>query len=90
MGRIRITGLLLVLVLLLAGCGGEQAHTQQLFAMDTIMNLTAYGGKGEQALSAASEKDGKNGCLLPMRAARSMPSTTPAGSGYRCPRIPTT
>ena len=59
MGRIRITGLLLVLVLLLAGCGGEQAHTQQLFAMDTIMNLTAYGGKGEQALSAASEKIGE-------------------------------
>ena len=49
--------LALALTLALAGCAGSQAekHEKQLFAMDTVMLLTAYGDAGEAALAAAAE-----------------------------------
>ena len=40
----------------LAGCGRSgQKHEKQLFAMDTVMLLTAYGSAGEDGLSAAAD-----------------------------------
>ena len=45
-------------VLLLAGCGRgarSEPHEKQLFAMDTVMFLTAYGPAGDDALSAAAD-----------------------------------
>jgi len=42
--------LLLCLLLSLAGCKGEQKITKQIFAMDTYMELTAYGDNAEAAL----------------------------------------
>ena len=39
---------------LLAGCGAQaEPHTRTVFAMDTVMNLTAYGSRGDAALDAA-------------------------------------
>ncbi len=39
----------------LTGCnsGAAEAHTRTVFAMDTIMNLTAYGKRADEALNAA-------------------------------------
>lgn len=51
----RIIALLLT-ALLLTGCGAEagaEAHTRSVFAMDTIMNLSAYGKRADDALNAA-------------------------------------
>ncbi len=47
----------LALALALTGCGGTGAekHEKQLFAMDTVMFLTAYGDAGEAALTAATD-----------------------------------
>ena len=57
----RLPALLLALTLL-AGCGGckgggaaAEKHEKQLFAMDTVMFLTAYGGAGDQGLAAATD-----------------------------------
>ena len=50
---------LLALCLLLSGCGGKQAAEpvrRTVFAMDTVMNLTAYGGRGEAALDEAERE----------------------------------
>lgn len=57
MGRIRITGLLLALMLLLGGCMRTTSEpvNRQFFAMDTIMNFTAYGAQAEDALAQAEE-----------------------------------
>lgn len=49
---------LLLAMLLLAGCAADtqsaqEAHSRTVFAMDTVMNLTAYGKRGEDALGAA-------------------------------------
>lgn len=49
MNRIRFSALLLVLVLLLGGCA-PQEYTQQTFAMDTFMSLSAYGKGADAAL----------------------------------------
>ncbi len=53
----RLIPLALALALALTGCGGKKAekHEKQLFAMDTVMLLTAYGDKGNDALTAATE-----------------------------------
>lgn len=49
---------LLLLASLLTGCGGQEAepiaHTATVFAMDTVMDLTVYGG--EEVLSKAEEE----------------------------------
>lgn len=43
--------MLLCLLMTLSGCNGEQKVTKQIFAMDTYMELTAYGDNGEAALT---------------------------------------
>ncbi len=47
-------------LLTLSGCGGASAETKpvqkQIFAMDTVMDLTAYGSNGEKALEAAVQE----------------------------------
>ncbi len=55
---------LLSLMCLFTGCGGsaetseteETAETKQIFAMDTVMTITAYGEKAGEALSAAEQE----------------------------------
>lgn len=45
-----------ILCLTLAGCGAsDAAHSDMVFAMDTVMNLTVYGIHGKAALSDAEE-----------------------------------
>ena len=52
----RLISLLLIpLFLLCAGCGGQQEASRQFFAMDTIMNVTAYGAHGAEAVQAVQE-----------------------------------
>ncbi len=54
----RLVSLVLSLALLLPGCGRnrqDEKHEKQLFAMDTVMLLTAYGDEGDAALAAAAE-----------------------------------
>ena len=52
----RLISLLLApLFLLCAGCGGQQEASRQFFAMDTIMNVTAYGSHGAEAVQAVQE-----------------------------------
>ena len=45
--------LCLCMVLPLAGCGEAKMAQRQVFAMDTIMTLTAYGRNAERGLTAA-------------------------------------
>ena len=51
--RILIIALCLMLLLPLAACGETQMSQRQVFAMDTIMTLTAYGKRAEYGLNAA-------------------------------------
>lgn len=62
-----ISLLLAGIMLLLTGCGGRAAptaesgeevpsSTQEVFAMDTYMDVTAYGDEAEEAVSAAVEE----------------------------------
>ncbi len=51
--RILVSCLCLCMVLPLAGCGETQMLQRQVFAMDTIMTLTAYGRNAERGLNAA-------------------------------------
>ena len=39
-----------------SAAGGEEKHQRQVFAMDTVMLLTAYGENAEAALDAAKDK----------------------------------
>ena len=55
MGRIRITGLFLALMLLLGGCMRTDPVNRQFFAMDTVMDFTAFGTGAEEVLSRAEE-----------------------------------
>lgn len=43
----------LCLALSLGGCGSSAAHERQIYAMDTVMSLTAYGGAAETGLDNA-------------------------------------
>ena len=45
--------LCLIMVLPLAACGETRMSQRQVFAMDTVMTLTAYGKKAEYGLNAA-------------------------------------
>ena len=45
--------LVLLMVLPLAACGETRMSQRQVFAMDTVMTLTAYGKKAEYGLNAA-------------------------------------
>ena len=51
----RLLALLLccALVLPLSACGEDKSTTQQIFAMDTVMDLTAYGKKADDGINAA-------------------------------------
>ncbi len=53
---LRAAALLLCLAMMLplAACGENRKSTRELFAMDTVMTLTAYGNNGEKALDAAA------------------------------------
>ena len=51
--RLLILCLCLVTLLPLAGCGETKMAQRQVFAMDTIMTLTAYGRNAERGLTAA-------------------------------------
>lgn len=53
----RILSLLLALVLLgLTGCGTVRKSTNTVYAMDTVMSLTAYGDQAETALMDATSE----------------------------------
>lgn len=62
MKAVKITALALALALLFAGCAAgvspEDAEKwqRQIYAMDTVMMLTAYGAQGEAALDAAEAR----------------------------------
>lgn len=45
--------LIICLCLILLGCGGPKEYTDTIYAMDTVMDLTAYGPDAEAALAAA-------------------------------------
>ena len=47
-----LRGLLLAALLLLCGCSAQKASTE-FFAMDTVMQLTAYGAYADAAVDAA-------------------------------------
>lgn len=48
---------MLIFCLLLSGCGGADAtHSNVVFTMDTVMNLTVYGKGGKAALSDAEKE----------------------------------
>ena len=49
-----IAALGLTLALLLSGCAGEKQVKKQLFALDTLIELTAYGDQAETGLDAAA------------------------------------
>ena len=51
--RMLIIVLCLCMMLPLSACGETKESQRQVFAMDTIMTLTAYGNKAESGLSAA-------------------------------------
>ena len=51
--RIAAALLCLCMLLPLAACGETKMYQKQVFAMDTVMTLTAYGNKAEAGLSAA-------------------------------------
>lgn len=49
---------------LLTGCGSGRSKTESVFAMDTVMELTAYGPKAQEALDAAKEEIDRLNALL--------------------------
>lgn len=51
--RWAVLALALVIALSLAGCGEDEQHDAQIFSMDTVMGLTAYGRNGEAGIAAA-------------------------------------
>ena len=55
MKRLLCLLLALCMVLSLTACGGEQPESVQLFAMDTVMDLTAYGSQVDAALTSAED-----------------------------------
>ena len=65
--RNRALCLILALCLALAGCGRRPdgtPHRRTVFAMDTVMNLTAYGENGDAALDAAETEIKRLDALL--------------------------
>ena len=57
------------LFLLCAGCGGQQEASRQFFAMDTVMNVTAYGPHGADAVQAVQQTVSRLDGLLSRTAA---------------------
>ena len=60
MWRNKLVSLLILLALLLSGCGTqsklEEEHTADVFAMGTYMTLTAYGESAEEALTLSKDR----------------------------------
>ena len=80
----RLGALVLALGLVLAGCGkkGPEKHEKQLFAMDTVMLLTAYGDGADDALSAAADViNGLAADLDPEKEGSSLHALNTAGGG---------
>lgn len=48
-----LAAMLTIFCLLLCGCGGEEKQTIQFFAMDTVMQMTAYGDNAQEGLTQA-------------------------------------
>ena len=51
--RLLALSLALLMILPLAACGEDRKSQREIYAMDTIMTLTAYGKEGEKGLDAA-------------------------------------
>lgn len=56
MKRMRILLPALVLALGLSACGAEEPAQAEIFAMDTVMTLTAYGRNGQQAVDETRQE----------------------------------
>lgn len=54
LGRVILTLICITMLLSLTACGETKMYQTQLYAMDTVMTLTAYGNSAEAGLSAAS------------------------------------
>ncbi len=54
----RIAAVLLCLCMLLplSACGETKMYQKQVFAMDTVMTLTAYGSKGRSRAQCRAER----------------------------------
>lgn len=55
MRRIRLFGLFIALLFLCSGCAQSKPAQRQIFAMDTVMFFTAYGGDAENTLTQAQD-----------------------------------
>ena len=53
MRKVFCTILIICMIFCLCGCGDAKLYTSQVYAMDTIMNLSAYGKNAERGLKAA-------------------------------------
>lgn len=53
-GSVKVIALSALCLCLLAACGRDQGQSATIFAMDTVMELTAYGSDAEEALTAAT------------------------------------
>ena len=53
---VRFLFLPMVLSLLLSGCAQTRETSSTIFAMNTVMELTAYGDSGQQVLDQATER----------------------------------
>ena len=74
----------LALTVSLSGCGaggGAQDATAEIFAMDTVMQLTAYGEGGQEAVSAAASAIQKLDRALDRTDSNSEVSAVNAGAG---------
>ncbi|NCB62224.1 MAG: FAD:protein FMN transferase [Clostridia bacterium] len=72
----------LLLVCLLPGCSaGDQETTQQFFAMDTVMTVTAYGSGGAEAAEAVQQEIFRLDQLLSRMAIKSDVSRLNAAAG---------
>ena len=66
MHSVRFLFLPMVLSLLLSGCAQTRETSSTIFAMNTVMELTAYGDSGQQVLDQAAQE-----CQTMKQAARS-------------------
>ena len=85
----RLLALLLccALVLPLSACGEAKSTTQQIFAMDTVMDLTAYGKKADDGISAAiSIINSMDTMLDPENERSKTPWAAPSSSTSRLPK----
>lgn len=60
----RRLGCLALCLAFLTGCAGDQGQTATIFAMDTVMELTAYGPESQNALDAAAAEVNRLDALL--------------------------